>query len=99
MCRSYSTCATLHLGPSPLRNDDDDEGKYPYTKGFNTSDDDVEISLSLSSPAARARYLHPTYPPSTVTMRMPCDVGDYTDFYTSKEHAHNVGCIFRGGGG
>lgn len=32
---------------------------------------------------------------SDVTMHMPCHVGDYTDFYASKEHATNVGCMFR----
>ncbi len=31
-----------------------------------------------------------------VEMLLPIDVGDYTDFYSSKEHATNVGAIFRG---
>ncbi len=30
-----------------------------------------------------------------VTMLMPVKVGDYTDFYSSKEHATNVGIMFR----
>jgi fumarylacetoacetase len=30
-----------------------------------------------------------------VTMHMPVHVGDYTDFYSSRQHAHNVGCMFR----
>lgn len=30
-----------------------------------------------------------------VEMMMPVDVGDYTDFYSSKEHATNVGTMFR----
>lgn len=30
-----------------------------------------------------------------VEMQMPVQVGDYTDFYSSKEHATNVGKIFR----
>lgn len=30
-----------------------------------------------------------------VTMHMPVEVGDYTDFYSSKEHATNVGSLFR----
>lgn len=30
-----------------------------------------------------------------VEMLLPVDVGDYTDFYASKEHAYNVGCLFR----
>lgn len=32
---------------------------------------------------------------SDVEMMMPVDVGDYTDFYSSKEHATNVGIMFR----
>lgn len=32
---------------------------------------------------------------STVTMLMPVTVGDYTDFYSSIEHATNVGTMFR----
>lgn len=31
-----------------------------------------------------------------VEMLLPIDVGDYTDFYSSKEHASNVGKMFRG---
>lgn len=27
---------------------------------------------------------------------LPCKVGDYTDFYSSKNHAFNLGCMFRG---
>ena len=30
-----------------------------------------------------------------VTMRMPVKIGDYTDFYSSIEHATNVGTMFR----
>ncbi|MEE9374255.1 MAG: fumarylacetoacetase [Saprospiraceae bacterium] len=33
---------------------------------------------------------------SQVTMHMPVYVGDYTDFYSSIEHATNVGTMFRG---
>src|SRR5262245_21422380 len=31
-----------------------------------------------------------------VQMVLPINVGDYTDFYSSKEHAHNVGSMLRG---
>ncbi len=31
-----------------------------------------------------------------VTMQMPVEIGDYTDFYSSKHHAFNVGTMFRG---
>lgn len=34
--------------------------------------------------------------PEEVQMIMPVKVGDYTDFYSSEEHATNVGTMFRG---
>lgn len=33
---------------------------------------------------------------SEVKMLLPTRIGDYTDFYSSKEHASNVGTMFRG---
>ncbi len=35
-------------------------------------------------------------PMSDVTMELPVAIGDYTDFYSSREHATNVGTMFRG---
>lgn len=35
-------------------------------------------------------------PQSEATMHLPADIGDYTDFYSSKEHATNIGTLFRG---
>ncbi len=35
-------------------------------------------------------------PISKVIMHLPATIGDYTDFYSSKEHATNVGIMFRG---
>eukprot|EP00055_Hartaetosiga_balthica_P010573 m.45528 g.45528 ORF g.45528 m.45528 type:complete len:433 (+) comp7227_c0_seq1:83-1381(+) len=32
---------------------------------------------------------------SSVTMHMPVQIGDYTDFYSSREHASNLGSMFR----
>lgn len=29
-------------------------------------------------------------------LHLPCEIGDYTDFYSSKEHATNVGIMMRG---
>ncbi len=34
-------------------------------------------------------------PAGDVVMRLPVDIGDFTDFYSSKEHATNVGMMFR----
>ncbi|MDQ3315334.1 MAG: fumarylacetoacetase, partial [Verrucomicrobiota bacterium] len=31
-----------------------------------------------------------------VTMHLPAHIGDYTDFYSSYHHAHNVGTMLRG---
>jgi len=41
----------------------------------------------------RARALHSA---SRVRMMLPAEIGDYTDFYSSREHATNVGTMFRG---
>lgn len=35
-------------------------------------------------------------PMDQVTMHLPVAIGDYTDFYSSREHATNVGIMFRG---
>jgi fumarylacetoacetase len=35
------------------------------------------------------------YNVNEVEMLMPINVGDYTDFYSSEQHAYNVGCMFR----
>jgi fumarylacetoacetase len=43
--------------------------------------------------ALRGRALLPL---ATVELLLPCDIGDYTDFYSSREHATNVGIMFRG---
>lgn len=34
-------------------------------------------------------------PVARVAMHLPVQVGDYTDFYSSRQHAYNVGCMFR----
>lgn len=41
----------------------------------------------------RAAVLRPM---SEVAMQLPAQIGDYTDFYSSREHATNVGIMFRG---
>jgi len=41
----------------------------------------------------RAKALLPV---GEVMMQLPARIGDYTDFYSSKEHATNVGIMFRG---
>jgi fumarylacetoacetase len=46
---------------------------------------------------ARVVELAPDVPLAEVQLRMPFDVGDYVDFYSSEHHAGNVGRIFRPG--
>jgi fumarylacetoacetase len=43
--------------------------------------------------ALRSRAFHAR---KEVTMRLPARIGDYTDFYSSYHHAHNVGTMLRG---
>ena len=43
--------------------------------------------------ALRGRAIVPL---ADVTMHLPARVGDYTDFYSSRQHATNVGTMFRG---
>lgn len=40
----------------------------------------------------RTKILHKM---NEVKMLLPVEIGDYTDFYSSEQHAYNVGCMFR----
>jgi fumarylacetoacetase len=53
---------------------------------------DAEIATLRGNHQLRRRALIPV---PEVTMHLPVAVGDYTDFYSSKQHATNVGSIFR----
>ncbi|XP_003225949.1 fumarylacetoacetase [Anolis carolinensis] len=35
-------------------------------------------------------------PQASAVMHLPAEIGDYTDFYSSRQHATNVGVMFRG---
>ena len=53
----------------------------------------LDSSTSLqNNPSQIEQVLHLI---STVEVSMPVEIGDYTDFYSSKEHATNVGMMFR----
>lgn len=43
-----------------------------------------------------AQLLASLVPQTSAQMHLPVRIGDYTDFYSSKEHATNVGIMFRG---
>jgi fumarylacetoacetase len=53
---------------------------------FNVNNDVEKNNVVLKSTLYHER---------DVDMVMPIHVGDYTDFYSSEQHAFNVGCMFR----
>ena len=53
----------------------------------------LESNAALRDSPVAARALLPA---SDVVMHLPATIGDYTDFYSSREHATNVGTMFRG---
>ena len=48
-----------------------------------------------SGSATQAAFRDALVPIASVTMGLPCEIGDYTDFYTSIHHATTVGKQFR----
>jgi fumarylacetoacetase len=55
--------------------------------------------LRIDNPALRDNAelrTHAFVPMSDATLHLPAQIGDYTDFYASIEHATNVGIIIRG---
>ncbi|WP_111430810.1 fumarylacetoacetase [Rhodobacteraceae bacterium DSL-40] len=57
----------------------------------------ADLIRLLSDGAAQAEQVRPYLVPlSAVRMHMPFTVAEYTDFYASKNHAFNVGTMFRG---
>jgi fumarylacetoacetase len=53
----------------------------------------AETGILRDDGALRARAF---YPRTAVAMQLPARIGDYTDFYSSYHHAHNVGTMLRG---
>jgi len=54
----------------------------------------VEL-LSESNVQQKEQSWHFLHPMEKVEMLLPVKIGDYTDFYSSMEHARNVGTMFR----
>lgn len=54
---------------------------------------DANTGTLRDDAALRARAF---YTQKDVTMQLPARIGDYTDFYSSYHHAHNVGTMLRG---
>jgi len=53
----------------------------------------ADTSILRDDRALRGQVFHPQ---KDVTMQLPARIGDYTDFYSSYHHAHNVGTMLRG---
>jgi fumarylacetoacetase len=53
----------------------------------------ADVAELRDNGSLRARVFHPM---TEVEMLLPARIGDYTDFYSSREHATNVGIMFRG---
>jgi len=53
----------------------------------------LETATLRDNAELRARAFHKQ---NDVTMQLPARIGDYTDFYSSYHHAHNVGTMIRG---
>ena len=53
----------------------------------------VEVPTLRDDPVLRGRALLPV---ESIVVGVPVAIGDYTDFYASREHATNVGIMFRG---
>lgn len=55
-----------------------------FSEGNKTIQDDAELMK------------HAIHKVNEVQLVLPVKIGDYTDFYSSKNHAYNVGVMFRG---
>jgi len=53
------------------------------------------ISEIFTNENNKDKFSSALYDLQDVEMCMPVKVGDYTDFYSSRQHAYNVGCMFR----
>ncbi|NWK49362.1 fumarylacetoacetase [Acinetobacter sp. SwsAc7] len=59
---------------------------------------ELQVLLSADNPELRDNQTlrdQVFFKQSDVKMHMPVNISGYTDFYSSKEHATNVGCMFR----
>ncbi len=55
----------------------------------------IELLIDSAEPSEQERVKPLLIPAREVEMRMPAEIGDYTDFYASVHHATRVGKLFR----
>ncbi|GFR17019.1 fumarylacetoacetase [Trichonephila clavata] len=100
-------CAIKHLFVGPLLKNVQDVFSEESLNRFMSLGKDcwqearktLQSLLSADNPILRddANLRAKAFVPlDVVTMHVPAKIGDYTDFYSSEEHATNVGVMFRG---
>ena len=57
----------------------------------------IQQELQKDSSLLKSKFNEFFFKQTEVAMHLPIRVGDFTDFYSSKYHAENVGELFRGG--
>lgn len=87
-----------NIDPSALESDTLNALMKSNKEGTRTLRNRISALLASDNPELRDYSTHHSqvlYDYDTVTMHIPVEIGDYTDFYSSKEHATNVGKMFR----
>ena len=56
----------------------------------------IQQIFSIDNEANKEELMKAARPVGEVKMTMPIFIRDYTDFYSSKNHAYNIGVMFRG---
>lgn len=96
-----------HLFSGPVLSSHQDVLRQPTLNGFMSlgstawkeARSRLQTLLSADNPILRDdQQLRAVafVPQKSATMHLPAEIGDYTDFYSSIDHATNVGTMFRG---
>ena len=85
--------SVTHVFNKPYLNDFMEQGKIRWDAVRRI----IQELFSKGSDLQHSDILsHLLYNMNDCLLLLPCRVGDYTDFYSSKNHAFNLGCMFRG---
>ncbi len=84
----------INLFHQPVLNPMMKQGKQ-FTRDLRNKLSDIFSDAHHPLAASQHRQQQIFFSPQDVVMQMPVHVGDYTDFYSSIEHATNVGKMFR----
>ncbi len=84
----------INLFNQPVLNPMMKQGKR-FTRDLRNKLSDIFSDAHHPLTANQHRQQQIFFSPQDVVMQMPVHVGDYTDFYSSIEHATNVGKMFR----